>query len=151
PEYYASLERDFVPDAVGTMARRSGDERSELKAPMDDAFAGKLYVVCDGATRDAAALLVMLAKRTGRARVVGEETGSNALSFTGGEELLATTPNARINVHVPLVRYFPEGRPEGAQDHGEMPQYTLEQQAWGIAKGRDTVKETVLRMLRELE
>ena len=150
PEYYASIGKHYVTDPVGTMAP-PGDERLQLKEPMHGAFQGKVYVVCDGATRDAGAMLVMLAKRTGRARVVGEEVGSNALSITGGGELLATTPNAGIRVHVPLVRYFPEGSCDGALDRGEMPTYPLEQQAWGIAKGRDTVKETLLRMLRELQ
>lgn len=149
PEYYASIGKHYVTDPVGTMAP-PGDERLQQKEPMHGAFQGKVYVVCDGATRDAAAMLVMMAKRTGRARIVGEEIGSNALSITGGGELLATTPNAGIRVHVPLVRYFPEGQCDDACDRGEMPMYPLEQQASGIARGRDTVKETLLRMLREL-
>ncbi|MEO8588293.1 MAG: S41 family peptidase [Flavobacteriales bacterium] len=151
PEYYASVGRNYVIDPLGAMDGRPSDERFELKSPMDAAFAGRVFVVCDGATRDAAALLVMLAKRTGRARILGEEIGSNALSFTDGGELLVTTPNAGVRVHVPLVRLFPSGQPTGATDHGELPDHALEQRSWGIAKGRDTVKETVLRMLRELQ
>jgi len=149
PEYYAFVGRGG--SGAGPADVPVNDEEMEPKAPLDEAFSGKVYVLCDGGTRDAAALLVMVAKRTGRARIVGEEIGSNALRFTGGGELLVTAPNSGLRVHLPLLLYVPEGEATGALDRGEMPHHLLEEQAWGIAKGRDTAKESVLRMLRELQ
>lgn len=127
-----------------------GDARG-MKFPLPNAYKGRVYLLADGATCDAAALLVMLAKRTGRARVVGEETGSNALRFTGGGETMTTLPHSGIRVHMPAQLFLPEGEPSGPADRGEFPNYPLEQQPWGVGTGRDTVKETVLRMLSEMQ
>lgn len=137
------------PSAGEMLISMDGDARG-LKFPLPNAYKGGVYIVADGATRDASALLVMLAKRSGRARVVGEEIGSNALRFTGGGEVITTLPNSGIRVHVPMQLHLPEGEPSGPPDHGEIPNYPLEQQPWGIGTGRDTVKETVLRMLSEM-
>ena len=117
---------------------------------MPKAFGGKVYVVCDGATRDAAAAFVMLAKRQGRARIVGEEVGTNASSFTGGRELVVTLPNSNVRLCIPLVRYLPDGAPAGPMDHGEQPHYAVQPVAGGIAKGRDTVRTSLLVTIREL-
>lgn len=139
-----------APPGSGPITKVDGDPRA-MRSPLPDAFQGRVYLIADGGTRDAAALVVMLAKRTGRARIVGEETGSNALRFTGGGEMITSLPNSGIRVHMPLHLYLPEGAPSGPPDHGELPNYPLEEQAWAVGTGRDTVKETVLRMLSEMQ
>ena len=151
PEHYASLFDGYEKGSDGFSSLRPDDPRLELTDPDPDAFAGKVYVVCDGGTRGAAAALVMLAKRQGRARVIGEETGTNAYSFTGGRDLLLVTPNAGIRLRVPLVRYVPDGEPAGPRDHGEVPKQVVQQRPWGIAKGRDTIRMALLEMIRELQ
>lgn len=151
PADHLSMVLDqFVPGPNGVSHLRPDDTRLVPLQPMAKAFQGKVYVVCDGMTRDAGAALVMLAKRTGRARVVGEEVGSNALSFTGGRALTTVLPHSGIELHVPLMRYVPDGMPSGPMDHGERPHHEVEQQPWGIAKGRDTIREALLEMIREL-
>ena len=84
--------------------------------------------------------MVMLAKRSGRARVIGEEVGTNAFSFTGGRELLVTLPNSGVRFTVPLIRYVPDGNCSGPVDHGEQPNYVVEQRPEGLARGRDTIR-----------
>ncbi len=152
PEHYASIGQHYLPnDASGVAYLRPDDPRLGLIRPNERAFEGKVYVVCDGGTRDAAAAFVMLAKRSGRARIVGEETGTNALSFTGGEALTVVAPNSGVRLHIPLVRYQSAGTASGPQDRGEQPHHTTQQQPWGIAKGRDTVRAALLEMIKELQ
>ena len=151
PEHYASVAENYIPDANGNASLRPDDDRLVPVQPQPKAFDGGVYVVCDGATRDAAAALVMLAKRTGRARIVGEETGTNAYSFTGGRELVATMPGSGLRLHVPLVRYLPDGEPTGPADKGELPHHSAQQQPWGVARGRDTVRLSLLQLIIALQ
>lgn len=151
PDHYAMAPLQFLPTSPGANVLRPDDHRLEELPPTPRGFQGKVYVVCDGMTRDAGAAFVMLAKRTGRARVIGEEVGTNAFSFTGGRELLVTLPNSGVRFTVPLVRYIPDGSASGPMDHGELPNYTVEQRPDGLAKGRDTIREALLEMIRELQ
>ncbi|MBK9515276.1 MAG: hypothetical protein IPO05_17010 [Flavobacteriales bacterium] len=151
PQAHVEMVRDqFVPGPNGISHLRPDDHRLQSLPKMKKAFQGKVYVVCDGATRDAGAAFVMLAKRTGRARIVGEEVGSNALSFTGGRELVTLLPHSGLELQVPLMRYVPDGMPSGPLDHGERAHHEVEQQPWGIAKGKDTLREALLELIREL-
>lgn len=150
-QHLASIDRNYMPARQGVVALRPDDPRLAMVQPAKRTFNGKVFIVCDGGTREAAAALAMLAKRTGRARLVGDETGSNAHSFTGGNTLVVTTPNSGVRLHVPLLRYLPEGAPDGPADHGELPRHYAHQQPWGVAKGRDTVKLSLLEMIRALQ
>ncbi len=149
-DHLEAISMQFVPGANRTSNLRADDPRLQPLTPQKKAFAGKLYVVCDGGTRDAPAALVMMAKRSGRARVVGEEVGTNASSFTGGREFRALLPTSGLELRIPLVRYVPDGMPGGPLAHGERPHHTVEQQAGGIPQGGDTVREALLEMIREL-
>jgi hypothetical protein len=48
------------------------------------------------------------------------------------------------------MRYVPDGMPSGPLDHGERAHHEVEQQPWGIAKGKDTLREALLELIREL-
>lgn len=150
-DHVASLGRNYLPMPNGVVALRPDDQRLGTLEPMPNAFAGNVFVICDGATCDAGAALVMLAKRSGRARVLGEESGTNAHSFTGGNEVVVVLPNSGLRLHVPLIRYVPDGAPTGSVERGEAPQYSVRQQPWGIAKGRDVVRISVLEMIKALQ
>lgn len=151
PAYYSTVADLFMPNGAGSYSVLPTDHRLEFIPPMRKPFTGKVHVVCDGGTRDAAAALVMIAKRTGRARTIGEETGSNALSFTGGRTLEVTLPNSGLRFPIPLVRYVPEGLCAGPQDRGEMPHHIVLPRAADLAKGRDTVKSALLQLFNELQ
>jgi len=148
---YASVNDRSLPEGDRAIRIASDDPRLAFTKPYDKAFQGKVYVVCDGLTRDAGAAFVMLAKRSGRARIVGEEVGSNSRSFCGGREVIIVTPRSRMQLHVPLSRFVPEGQGDGPAEHGERPHHTVSQQPWGLVKGRDTVKSSLLEMIRELQ
>lgn len=148
-EFYSTTSALFLPSGNGSYNVRPDDHRLDLVPPMRKAFRGKVYVVCDGGTRDAGAAFVMLAKRSKRARIVGEEVGSNAGSITGGRGLDITLPHSGLRFHIPLLRYVPDGMPAGPLDRGEMPHHTVLPLAGEIARGRDAVKSSLLELFKE--
>lgn len=150
-EFYASSDLRFVPNAQGAYRLPPNDARLVQHEPSEKAFQGKVYVVCDGMTRDAAAALVMMARRSKRARVVGEETGSNAFGFTGGPEWVVTAPSSGMRFHLPLLKYVPAGRGEGPMDRGEQPNHQAYPTPGATAQGRDPIRSALLEMIRELE
>lgn len=148
---YASVGERALPAGDGAVRVPADDPRLAYAKPYVKAFQGKVYVVCDGLTRDAGAAFVMLARRSGRARIVGEEVGSNSRSFCGGREQHIELPRSKVRLVLPLTRFVPEGQGDGPADRGEQPHHTVSQQPWGLVKGRDTVKFSLLEMIRELQ
>ena len=151
PEFFASVGGMYMPEAKGRRELRPDDPRLKPIRPLSKAFQGKVYVVTDGRTTGAAAAFVMMAKRNGRARTVGEELGSNSSSFCAGKVLEITLPRSGCVLHVPLTRYTPEGTPAGPADRGEMPDYRVPQRAVDLAQGKDTVREALLNLIAEMQ
>lgn len=150
-DFYASSNTRFLAGGEGAFRLPGTDSRMAQRDPMDRAFGGGIYLVCDGNTRDAAAALVMLVRRTRRGRVVGEETGSNAFGFTGGPEWVVSAPASGLRLHIPLLKVVPAGRGEGPTDRGEQPNHPAFQSPWAIAKGVDGIRTSLLELIRELE
>lgn len=150
PEFYASLQNTYLPEQDGSMSLRPDDPRLSFMEPLARAFKGKVYVLADGATRNAAAAFVMMAVRAGRVSFIGEELGTNAMSWCGGRELALTLPRTKSLLRVPLTRYVPDGAVTGAIDRGEMPRHAVGQRPYELAQGRDAVRASLLLMLREL-
>ncbi len=151
PEFYASLGADFMPELNGRMSLKANDPRLRMIQPDKDAFKGTVYVLCDGGTIDAAAALVMLAKRSHRAKLVGEETGSNAMSYCGGQVLQITLPGTGCILKLPLVRFVPDGDPGTDPAHGEMPDHVVTQLPNGLADGTDVVRGALIQLIKELQ
>ncbi|MCB0767156.1 MAG: hypothetical protein KDB95_08110 [Flavobacteriales bacterium] len=150
-EHYASANARFLMAGKGDYRLPETDSRLSLHEPMSKAFSGKVYMICDGYTRDAAAALAMMVRRNKRGRLVGEEVGSNAFGFTGGPEWVVTLPTSGLQFHVPLLKYVPAGRGEGPTDRGEQPHHQAYQTTWGLTNGQDAIRSALLEMIRELE
>lgn len=146
-DYLASAEGSVSKGPLGLYRLPTNDPRLVEHEPMAKAYGGKMYVVADGHTRDASAALVMLMRRNHRARVIGEELGSNSYSFTGGEELLVRAPNSGVLFHVPLLMYVPAGRGDGPNDRGEQPDHQAHQTPVFLSRGQDSVKASLLQMI----
>lgn len=151
PEFFAAVGGMYMPESKGRRELKPDDPRLQPLLPLTKAFRGKVYVIADGLTTGAAAAFVMMAKRTGRARIVGEELGSNASSFCGGKALEISLPRSGCVLHVPLTAYVPEGIPGGPADRGEMPNYSVPQRAVDLAQGKDTVRDALLNLIAEMQ
>lgn len=149
PEFYVSLGAGYGPEVNGRRDLKADDPRLQPKQPRSNAFTGKVYVICNGLTVDAAATLVMMAKRSGRAHILGEETGTNATSFCAGAPLKIELPRTDLILRIPLTRYEPYGTSSGAPERGEMPYVQIGQEASDLASGSDTVRDRLLELIGE--
>lgn len=150
PEFFASVGSTYLPESQGRRLLRADDPRLQPVLPLEKAFQGKVYVAANGATTGAGAAFVMMANRSGRARTVGEEIGSNAESFCGGARLTVTLPNTGCILQVPMTRYVPDGVATGPTDRGEMPASPVPQRAEDLAKGKDSVRGALLYLIGEM-
>ncbi|MBK7085167.1 MAG: hypothetical protein IPH53_11065 [Flavobacteriales bacterium] len=150
-EFYSSIETNYPSTSSDEHSLRPDDDRLERLEPDEGAFDGKVYVVADGATCEAAASVVMMAKRHGRGSTVGEEVGTNAISACGGRVLRLHAPNSKLVFEVPLVRYVFDGSPKGPSDHGDLPDHQIGPNPRALASGKDAVKEALLEMIMELQ
>lgn len=151
PEFFATVGANYLPGDHGRYHLRPDDPRLEHLEPQPNAFDGKVYVVCDAFTREAAAALVMMARRAGRASIVGEEVGTNSLSSCGGRILRLRMPNTGLLFHIPLIRYVYDGTPRGPLDRGELPDHAFAVDARALATGRDLLRDALMEMIIELQ
>ncbi|MBK9149358.1 MAG: hypothetical protein IPM12_16255 [Flavobacteriales bacterium] len=149
-EFIASIDRNYLPPQNGSAMLRPDDPRLDPVAPAKHGFRGRVFVLCDGGTRDAAALFVMAAHRSGCALLVGDEPATNAHSFTGGRTAVVTAPNSGLRLEIPLLRYIPDGVSDAPLDRGEQPRHRAQSTAAALADGRDEVRTALLRLIREL-
>jgi hypothetical protein len=151
PDFFASVGSTYLAEANGRRELKPNDQRLLPLPPLANAFQGKVYVVANGLTTGAGAAFVMLANRNGRARTVGEELGSNATSFCGGRMLTVTLPRTGCILDVPLIRYVPDGVPDGPANRGERPDSAVGRLPQDVARGKDTVREALLQLIFELQ
>ena len=149
--FYASAGAQFLPDRNDGFALRPDDVRLERLPPMAKPFAGRVFIVQDGSTREAGAALSILGHRSRRAKLVGEATGTNAFGFCGGRSISIAAPNTGLVLDIPLMRYIWDGAPAGPMDQGEQPDHRIRPSPGDIAKGGDPIKRSLLEFIRELQ
>ena len=102
---FTPAESLFVQRADGWYAERGAEP---VVQPAAEAFRGRVSVLVgrrDGsATTMLLAVLQEIGNRTGRMRLVGEETGGSAEGVTAGQVLFLKLPASDIRVRIPLKR-----------------------------------------------
>lgn len=149
-DFYASAGGRFAAEETGLFVLPPSDERMKELPAAHRRFEGTVYVLQDGLTQEAGAAVGILVKRSGRGMLLGEEGGTNALSFCGGRELRITAPNTGVQFTVPLIRYLFEGALTGLPDTGEQPDVRVVPSAHGLTTGEDTVRSQVLSIIDAL-
>ncbi len=102
---FTPAESLFVPRTDGWFVERGSDV---VLQPAAEAYRGRVSVLVG--RRDASATTMLLAvlqdigARTGRLRLVGEETGGSSEGVTAGQILFLKLPASDIRVRIPLKR-----------------------------------------------
>lgn len=137
-------------ESAGRCRLRPDDPRLELLEPQPNAFDGKVYVVCDAFTRQAAAALVMMARRAGRASIVREEVGTNH-SLPAAAEAASfgcARPTPAWSSTSPSSAMCTRARPKSLLDRGELPDHAFGVDARALATGRDLLRDALIEMVR---
>lgn len=149
-DFYASAGGRFALEEAGLYVLHPNDERLKDLPASYRRFEGGVYVLQDGLTREAAAAVGILAKRSGRGKLLGEEAGTNSFSYCGGRELLITAPNTGVRFTVPLIRYVFDGAASGPNELGELPDITLQPDAGSLVTGEDGIRKAALTVIEGL-
>ncbi len=150
-DHLAAIPATYLPGDHGRHHLRPDDPRLEPLSPDPNAFDGRVYVLCDAHTLDAAAALVMMGRRSKRATVVGEPVGTNCLSSCGGRILEFHAPRTGLVFRIPVIRYVYDGSPTGALDRGEQPDRPFPMEVRALATGRDLLKDALMELILELQ
>jgi hypothetical protein len=123
-----------------------GEEASipefELRKNPQQKYKGKVILLTGYATYSAAETFTVLMKDNGLAAVAGEPTGNGGNGPI--DSLLFSLPNSRINAR---VSFSFQTRPSGNQEKEVSPDIRIIPTAEDYLAGRDTVLETVKRMI----
>lgn len=146
-KFYKELRADYVGNLSGNYAINSRHFSLEHVDPNKDAFAGQVFVLIDGGTRNAGAIPAILGKAHNRVTLVGEEGGSNAMSSTGGQKLRLTLPNSGIKFDIPLQKLLYDVDLQQPTTRGLLVDRYVEQHPHDLIKGTDSAYEAVHRTL----
>ncbi|MEL6686109.1 MAG: S41 family peptidase [Pseudomonadota bacterium] len=117
------------------------------RSPRPDAFGGELIVLTSGVTGSAAAKVVSVLDRQGRAYVIGEETGGTAVGATAFGYCSLILPESGIKVDIPLVRF--ERHSEGEYGRGLIPDMRINAGRVPPVSENDEVLAAALTHLRK--
>jgi len=118
-----------------------------LQKSQDPRFTGRVAILIDGLSFSATGETTSLFHFHNKAVFFGEECGSG-YGNTSGFMVIATLPNTRIQVRIPLVLYTMavDGYPK---DRGIVPEHPVSPTIEDLLAGRDTVMERALLFLEK--
>ncbi|NNU34735.1 hypothetical protein HK413_12935 [Mucilaginibacter sp. S1162] len=76
---------------------------NEIRWLRGGGFEGSVYLLVDGGTYSAAALVAAAVKSQSDCVIIGEETGGGAMGCDGGAFATITLPVTRLELHIPLL------------------------------------------------
>ena len=115
--------------------------------PVENPFAGAVYVLMDGGSFSATSDFIATAAFHQRAIFIGEETGGAAEGNNSGVAIGLTLPESQLHIGIPTYAYF------NAVDNvnggrGTSPTHAVTQTIDDVVKGRDTVLEFTRDLIR---
>jgi hypothetical protein len=128
------------------------DEKNKIRQPKPSGFKGNIYFLISGWTHSGGAVLCGMALNNDNVTFIGQETGGGHEFYTAGNMAFYTLPNTRCQLEVPMIRYqnavpvkaFPKGS-------GIRPHHRVTQSQADFIKGRDTVMEFALDLIKKSE
>ena len=119
-----------------------------LQKPAHPRFTGRIAILIDGLSFSATGETTSLFHFHKKAVFFGEECGAGYYGNTSGYIVVATLPNTRIQVRIPLVIYTMavDGYPK---DRGIVPDVPVSPTIEDLLAGRDPVMERALRFLEK--
>ena len=117
-----------------------GHPNAGLQKPEGPRFTGRVAILIDGLSFSATGETTSLFHFHKKAVFFGEECGSGYYGNTSGFMVMATLPNTRIQVRIPLVLYTMavDGYPK---DRGIVPDHLVSPTIEDLLTGRDPVME----------
>ncbi len=143
----------YVPSLVQENDQYHYKDHQNLKLhyPQPHPFAGTVYILINGGTFSAAAEFAAMARSTGRATFIGQETGGGYYGNCSLGTPLLTLPNSKLRVAIPLGRYEMAVREDVPPGHGVIPDHETVYHLEDVLAGRDKELELCFRLMRSVK
>ncbi len=125
--------------------RYDDDERGSVVRPASPTFGGRTWVLVDASNSSATFEFALAVRKNRLGTLVGQPTGGNQRGINGGAFFFLRLPNSKIEVDVPLIGQYPEGRPP---DAGVEPDLAVTPTAADLASGADAELAAVRAQIR---
>lgn len=113
-------------------------------------FAGKLYVLVNGASFSATGEVAGILKDRQRGIFIGEETGGSDWQNTSGRMPMLYLPNSGVRIRMPIIAFALNV--ENSDDaQGVIPEYTFSNSIEDEIQQRDAVMEFTFSLIRKKE
>ncbi|MFM5917833.1 MAG: peptidase S41, partial [Novosphingobium sp.] len=132
-----------TPLANGFFLRPKSDEALRIE-PAGKKLGVPVRVLTSPVNSSATFQFASNLRSVGGGKLVGRATGGNRRGINGGCFFFVRLPQSGIEFDLPLVGYYPAGRPP---DAGITPHIRVENSAADIAAGRDRVLATARSFL----
>lgn len=142
-KYYQNKEKQHKKWISNT------DENESLMIPNKKRFKGKTYVLIGGKTFSAGSSFALFCKNQG-ITLIGEETGGNYYTQTGGYPIIYTLPNSRIKLLISFVqihRYVKDKTIK--KGSGILPDIQVLLTKKDLIKGKDTQLDYALSLVKK--
>ena len=135
---------EYAQDKAGDIWVTNGDFLLLPHQTSSPTFYGDVFVLVDGLTFSAGSILAAYLKSSGRAEIIGEESGGFSNAVTGGRTVSFQLVNTGIQFFIPpLQTFFELELPES--DRGVLPDYPVTPSIMDIVENNDPVMDFAIK------
>lgn len=122
------LQDDCGDDFLKKSISWEGRERTyKLPSPAKYLFKGQIYVLVDGRTFSAGSTLARYLKEYGKARIIGEESGSRYEGYAAGSKHYIQLRHSKLEIGIPRYHIsYPKSEKQPSQNRGVLPDHQIE-------------------------
>lgn len=143
-ESFYDFSKEIEKEEHGLYLLRQNLLNPRSVGPNAAAFKGPVALLVDSSCSSATYYLARILQSSGRAKIVGRETGGSQKGMTGGRIMFLTLPNTKIEFDIPLVVTRPTSP---LPDQGVMPDMLVNREPADLKSGRDKDIEAALKLL----
>jgi len=122
----------------------TGENTYEIQ-PLKNAFEGNTYLLVNGSNSSATFYFAEIAKENKLALLIGEPTGGSQKGLNAGTMFFLRLPYSKIEIDIPIVGTFSDGKPAG----GIIPDVLVKPTVEDLINGEDGVLKVTQEMLND--
>ncbi|MDX9726567.1 MAG: S41 family peptidase [Bacteroidales bacterium] len=143
PKFYGLLKLLIRKDKDGGY-KWTLHRNLKTRKPSRNPFMGEVFVLVNGFSFSVTSEFAAVVKATGRARLIGEETGGTYSGNNSGTFVIVTLPNSRLVLGIPMLGYYMSVPPIQPFDRGVLPDIEISPTIQQAIKGEDIVLDKAL-------
>ncbi|MBN1791532.1 MAG: hypothetical protein JW830_13605 [Bacteroidales bacterium] len=146
PRFYGIMRMMISGTDSGTFVWKHS-RNLKVQKPQRKSYAGKVYVLINGASFSVTAEFASVAHYLKRATFIGEETGGGYYGNNSGAFVIVTLPNSRLNIGIPMLAYYTAVKDYPYHDHGVIPDYEVKPDIQDILNDKDVALEFTKQLI----